>query len=282
LGEKKEGYRATKSSKPPSNAKAVYRAKLDIKIDLSAVGINEDSIIEEQNRVLKKLIEKGINVDDFTPIEIKYHNHVNTTKKGIKNKRYCVTLPRVGGQYKFRREVSKSLVRATLDNLKKQRPDAYAKVEADFKPSYQTTQKALVSYLKNSRDKKRGAKVSVLKRWGKFSPLYGSKLKPVSFGLVDNTWCPDWHTELAGIVAEIQRKGFKKAKSRYFKERAKALGSYNYLIREMKSSPLGLLKLSLNHRRKRERAKARIKATNEMIKKIKALERTNFIDLFMG
>jgi len=56
LDEKKEGYRATKSSKPPSNAKAVYRAKLDIKIDLSAVGINEDSIIEEQNRVLKKLI----------------------------------------------------------------------------------------------------------------------------------------------------------------------------------------------------------------------------------
>jgi hypothetical protein len=205
LDEKKEGYRATKSSKPPSNAKAVYRAKLDIKIDLSAVGINEDSIIEEQNRVLKKLIEKGINVDDFTPIEIKYHNHVNTTKKGIKNKRYCVTLPRVGGQYKFRREVSKSVVRATLDNLKKQRPDAYAKVEADFKPSYQTTQKALVSYLKNSRDKKRGAKVSVLKRWGKFSPLYGSKLKPVSFGLVDNTWRPDWQTELAGIVAEIQR-----------------------------------------------------------------------------
>ena len=100
--------------------------------------------------------------------------------------------------------------------------------------------------------------------------------------MVDNNWCPDWHTELAGIVAEIQRKGFKKAKSRYFKERAKALGSYNYLIREMKSSPLGLLKLSLNHRRKRKRAKARIKATNEMIKKIKALERTNFIDLIIG
>ena len=91
--------------------------------------------------------------------------------------------------------------------------------------------------------------------------------------MVDNTWCPDWHTELAGIVAEIQRKGFKKAK---------ALGSYNYLIREMNSSPMKLLKLSLNHRRIRERAKARIKAINEMIKKIKALERTNFIDLLMG
>jgi len=67
----------------------------------------------------------------------------------------------VGGQYKFRREVSKSLVRATLDNLKKQRPDAYAKVEADFKPSYQTTQKALVSYLKTA-----GIKSEALK------PLY--------------------------------------------------------------------------------------------------------------
>lgn len=76
-----------------SSVKAVYREKLDIKIDLSAVGINEDSIIEEQNRVLKKLIEKGINVDDFTPIEIKYHNHVNTTKKGLKTKDIVLPSP---------------------------------------------------------------------------------------------------------------------------------------------------------------------------------------------
>jgi hypothetical protein len=259
------------------------RAKLHIGVNLNFYGINEDSIIEEHRRVLNRLKEKGISLKGFSQIQIRHGKEVNTTEKGILNRKYIVTLPRKGGKYKFKREVSKTIVRASLDQIKKHRPDVYTdKIEAVFRPSYKATQKALVSYLRNSRDRKRGVKISVLKRWGKFSPVYGSKLKPVSFGLVDNTWRPDWQSELASIVAEIQRKGFKKAKARYLKQRTKALASYRYLIREMKSSPMRALKLSLNHRRKRERAKARIKATNEMIKKIEALERTNFIELFMS
>ena len=282
IGEKKEEYRSTKSSKPPSKDKVVYRSKLDIKIDLFLHGINEDSIIEEQNSVFNKIAEKGINVNGFPQIQIKYGKGVNTTKKGIKNRKYVVTLPKEGGRYKFRREVSKALVRATLDHLKKQQPDVYTnKIKDVFKPSYKITQKALASYLRNSRDKMRGSKISVLKRWGKFSPLYGSKLKPVSFGLVDNTRRPDWQTELAGLVAEIQRKGIKKAKVRYLQERKKAQTSYRYLIRDMARSPL-FLKFNINHMRQRARAKARIRATNEMIKKLKALEDTDFIKFFTG
>jgi hypothetical protein len=151
---------------------------LDIGVDLNFHGINEDSIIEEHRRVISKLKDKSISLDGFPRVQIKYGKEVNTTKKKIINRKYVVTLPYEGGKYKFKREVSKAIVKTTLDHLKKHRPDFYTnKIKAVFKPSYQTTQKALISYLRNSRDKKRGVKISVLKRWGKFSPLYGSKLK---------------------------------------------------------------------------------------------------------
>lgn len=245
---------------------------LDIGVRLENYAISETALWEEKRGLLRRLEVMGLDTGRFPTIRVRHGLTVAHKRKAF-GEGYVVTLPRggSGNRTRFKREFSRALMRASFDMVREQHPQLYLRIAGLFDESYRKTQQALTTYILNSNDRRRRFKAIALMWWGRYAQVHRSPLKPESLGVIDASRRKDWVDEVVQIGGELQRRGYGAVRKTYLEGLHRAREE----LETAKAERDQYFKLSPRRRRANRRilrADARVKANEEMLRKVEWLK----------
>lgn len=214
----------------------------------------------------KRLLDIGIFPSKIPEISIEYGIRVRVYKRIFSNT-YVVTLPRKArkAREKLRFEYFRAISLASIEALRKERPDLHSKLSLHFTEKFLQTQKLIARYVETTNDRSAFAKVLMLRFFGDIPAWIRKKLKPERLGLVEYGVRKTWQDDAVPMMAEILKYGWKKAYGNCFVEIKKAQGAEQKILDD--TSIWGSFK-----RKKLDRVRLRIKLNEVKLEKLKILK----------
>ncbi len=189
------------------------------KLKLSDHNIRLQTLAKKRDQNYVWLKRLGIQTDpeSLPIIQLAYGRGktVTTTRSWVTGS-YTITIPRPSRKHKktnraaIYRSFQETLIRSGLDEVAKKKPVLYARLADQFDDSYSKTNKALLSYLSHSNTNDVWVKAACLRLFGTLSKASEVLPQADRMGLVNFDKRPDWKSELVGILAEVQTKGWSK------------------------------------------------------------------------
>ena len=178
------------------------------KVDLKGKKIGQRALEVEQENFLKRLEKTGLDVSTFPQITLKYGSRV--THKRTLSGSYVVTLRKHGrGQRtQFKDAFSKTVVRAGLEMVKKQQPEAYLRLVGEFDESHRKTQDLIETFILSSQDRRAMFKWMGVRYWGNIAQLKKNLVGDARrIGVIDFSKRKTGLDELVNILAHTNRQG---------------------------------------------------------------------------
>ena len=248
---------------------------LRVRGDFSKSKVSVSALENKRKAFVRRMKAKGLNAQAMPQITLK--KSLRSEPQGFRfNKRsqnISVFLPRGGNRSDFRKEVFRAFGKSSLEAMKKQKPKEFQELSLQFKKSHKASQGAISDYLKHTRG-------GVYKIWGlKFFGNAENLKKVVSdsgkLALVDFSTRKTWEDEALTIYSEMERVGVKKFRQIRVAEYAKAQTELKTATTLREKNRL-ISRKHFQAKKRLERANARLKTHEEMMKKADLVEKTFF------
>ena len=189
-------------------------------------------------------------------------------------------IPKYGipSKAKFYSEFRKTVLKASLDAIQDQKPEAYKNLKNGFKESYKTTQTYLKRFILHTNDKDKEIKASQVQgvfASGHLPKLKINRLSPKSLGLVDDSVRASWRDDLVAVLSDLTDRGAPTVSKERQRELKRAERELETATKEHESCK-GFFKnpVKKDRARKREaRAYYRLELNKEMLKKLELIKK---------
>lgn len=267
---------AAASSAPATRTPASARpsvatgGNLSISANLERAGISERSFRYHYSEAARRLASVGIDPAHLPPVSVRYGLGVAVKPRWRGG--YAVTLP--PGAKVNRRAVSeayhKAIARASLDAMRQQKPERFARLSLQMDASFRATNAAVVQYVANSRVRDAWAWGIALRVFGTAHALKGGTAAE-AIGLAEYGSRSTWQDETSAILGQVLAKGYRATQEAHEREAAKARAAEAAAARAYKSAGLLTRRAARKAWRK---SSARLMAQTEMSAKLATIRDT--------